>query len=87
MRVGGEVQAAAAVDAKGIPFTLSTVSVCPIEEVALTIKRPMWFQLYVLRDRGFMRNAPNEPKRQVAPRWSLPSICQHRARYRDAHSG
>ncbi|VEB52350.1 L-lactate dehydrogenase [Salmonella enterica subsp. enterica] len=51
----GEVQAAAAADAKGIPFTLSTVSVCPIEEVAPTIKRPMWFQLYVLRDRGFMR--------------------------------
>ena len=37
---------------QGIPFTLSTVSVCPIEEVAPTIKRPMWFQLYVLRDRG-----------------------------------
>ncbi|WP_254492053.1 alpha-hydroxy-acid oxidizing protein, partial [Salmonella enterica] len=52
-----EVQAAAAADAKVIPFTLSTVSVCPIEEVAPTIKLPMWFQLYVLRDRGFMRNA------------------------------
>ncbi|WP_254556016.1 alpha-hydroxy-acid oxidizing protein, partial [Salmonella enterica] len=37
----GEVQAAAAADAKGIPFILSTVSVCPIEEVAPTIKRPM----------------------------------------------
>lgn len=53
----GEVQAAKAADAHGIPFTLSTVSVCPIEEVAPAIKRPMWFQLYVLRDRGFMRNA------------------------------
>ena len=58
----GEVQAAAAADAKGIPFTLSTVSVCPIEEVAPTIKRPMWFQLYVLRDRGFMRNALERAK-------------------------
>ena len=47
---------------KGIPFTLSTVSVCPIEEVAPTIKRPMWFQLYVLRDRGFMRNALEQAK-------------------------
>ncbi len=53
----GEVQAAMAADKKGIPFTLSTVSVCPIEEVAPAINRPMWFQLYVLRDRGFMRNA------------------------------
>jgi L-lactate dehydrogenase (cytochrome) len=51
-----------AADAKGIPFTLSTVSVCPIEEVAPTIKRPMWFQLYVLRDRGFMRNALERAK-------------------------
>src|SRR5256885_4799796 len=53
----GEVQAARAADAHGIPFTMSTVSVCPIEEVAPKIKRPMWFQLYVLKDRGFMQNA------------------------------
>ena len=58
----GEVQAAKAADAHGIPFTLSTVSVCPIEEVAPAIKRPMWFQLYVLRDRGFMRNALERAK-------------------------
>ncbi|MGK4720532.1 alpha-hydroxy-acid oxidizing protein, partial [Salmonella enterica] len=58
----GEVLAAAAAYAKGIPFTLSTVSVCPIEEVAPTIKRPMLFQLYVLRDRGFMRNAIERAK-------------------------
>jgi L-lactate dehydrogenase (cytochrome) len=53
----GEVQAAMAADQKGIPFTMSTVSVCPIEEVAPQIQRPMWFQLYVLKDRGFMKNA------------------------------
>ncbi|VEI48293.1 L-lactate dehydrogenase [Actinobacillus equuli] len=50
----GEVQAAQAAENKGIPFTLSTVSICPIEEVTAAIKRPMWFQLYVLKDRGFM---------------------------------
>jgi len=53
----GEVQAARAADAQGIPFTMSSVSVCPIEEVVPQIKRPMWFQLYVLKDRGFMQNA------------------------------
>ncbi len=58
----GEVQAAKAAANKGVPFTLSTVSVCPIEEVALAIERPMWFQLYVLRDRGFMKNALERAK-------------------------
>ncbi len=53
----GEVQAARAAARKGIPFTLSTVSVCPIEEVQSQVDRPIWFQLYVLRDRGFMKDA------------------------------
>jgi L-lactate dehydrogenase (cytochrome) len=75
----GEVQAAVAADKKGIPFTLSTVSVCPIEEVTPAIKRPMWFQLYVLRDRGFMKNAWNVPKQQAVQPWYLPWICLYRA--------
>jgi len=52
----GEVQAARAAEAAGIPFTLSTVGVCPISEVAAATTKPFWFQLYVLRDRGFMRD-------------------------------
>ena len=51
----GEVQAARAAAAAGIPFCLSTVSVCAVEEVAPQSSAPLWFQLYMLRDRGFMR--------------------------------
>ncbi len=84
----GEVQAARAADAHGIPFTMSTVSVCPIEEVAPEIKRPMWFQLYVLKDRGFMRNALE--RAQAAGCTTLVFTVDMPvpgARYRDAHSG
>ncbi|WP_036767181.1 FMN-dependent L-lactate dehydrogenase LldD [Parvularcula oceani] len=52
----GEVQAARAAEAAGVPFTLSTVSACPLEEVAGATKAPLWFQLYVIRDRSFMRD-------------------------------
>ena len=52
----GEVQAARAAEAAGIPFTLSTVAACAIEEVQHGTTRPFWFQLYMIRDRGFMRD-------------------------------
>ena len=84
----GEVQAARAADAHGIPFTMSSVSVCPIEEVAPKIQRPMWFQLYVLKDRGFMQNALE--RAQAAGCTTLVFTVDMPvpgARYRDAHSG
>lgn len=52
----GEVQAARAAEKAGIPFCLSTVSACPIDEVAGGTSKPFWFQLYMIRDRGFMRD-------------------------------
>jgi L-lactate dehydrogenase (cytochrome) len=51
----GEILACRAAQAAGIPFTLSTMSICSIEDVAKAVGKPFWFQLYVMRDRGFMR--------------------------------
>ncbi len=50
----GEILAARACEAFGVPFTLSTMSVCSLEDVAAHTRKPFWFQLYVMRDRGFV---------------------------------
>src|SRR5690242_18422967 len=52
----GEILACRAAQAAGIPFTLSTMSICSIEDVAAAVEKPFWFQLYVIRDRAFMRD-------------------------------
>ena len=51
----GEILACRAAQAAGIPFTLSTMSICSIEDVAAAVAKPFWFQLYVMKDRGFIR--------------------------------
>ncbi|MCZ8310682.1 MAG: alpha-hydroxy acid oxidase [Magnetospirillum sp.] len=51
----GEILAARAAAAFGVPFTLSTMSICSIEDVATNTNKPFWFQLYVLRDRDFIK--------------------------------
>jgi L-lactate dehydrogenase (cytochrome) len=51
----GEILACRAAQAAGIPFTLSTMSICSIEDVAQAVGNPFWFQLYVMKDRGFIR--------------------------------
>ncbi|HSN00091.1 MAG TPA: alpha-hydroxy-acid oxidizing protein, partial [Rudaea sp.] len=48
----GEVQAVRAANAAGVPFTLSTVGICPLDEVRAASGAPFWFQLYMIRDRG-----------------------------------
>src|SRR5271168_3879712 len=51
----GEILACRAAQEAGIPFTLSTMSICSIEDVAGAVEKPFWFQLYVMKDRGFIR--------------------------------
>src|SRR3954468_17683914 len=52
----GEIMACRAAQAAGIPYTLSTMSINSIEDVAAAVEKPFWFQLYVMRDRGFARS-------------------------------
>ncbi len=84
----GEVQTVRAACRRNIPFIQSTVSVCPLAEVAAQASRPIWFQLYVLKDRGFMRDVMRRA-------WELGATTLvftvdmpvPGARYRDLHSG
>lgn len=83
----GEVQAARAAKAAGIPACLSTVSICQIADVAKAAD-PFWFQLYVLRDRGFMKELIATAKAAGAEALVFTvDMPVPGARYRDAHSG
>lgn len=55
LRANGEILAAKAAEEFGVPFTLSTMSICSIEDVAENTNSPFWFQLYVMRDRDFIQ--------------------------------
>ena len=84
----GECQAAKAAAAKGVPFSLSTVSVCDLREVSKASPAPIWFQLYVLRDRGFMRDLLAKAAEAGATALVFTAdMPVPGARYRDAHSG
>ncbi|GFZ79752.1 L-lactate dehydrogenase [Sphingobium fuliginis] len=84
----GEVQAARAAEAAGIPFCLSTVSACPLEEVAGGVNAPFWFQLYMIRDRGFMRALLQKAKALGCSALIFTvDMPVPGSRYRDYHSG
>lgn len=51
----GEILCCLAAQAAGVPFTLSTMSICSIEDVAAAVSKPFWFQLYIMKDKGFIR--------------------------------
>ena len=83
----GEVQASKAATAAGIPFCLSTVSVCAVEEVAATGTAP-WFQLYMLKDRGYMRELLARAKAAGCPVLVFTvDLPLPGSRYRDVRSG
>ena len=58
----GEIKAAKAAEKFGVPFTLSTMSICSIEDIAENTSKPFWFQLYVMRDRGFIERLIDRAK-------------------------
>ena len=66
-RADGEILAARAAGKFGIPFTLSTMSICSIEDVAENVDQPFWFQLYVQRDRDFIAKLLDRAKAAQCP--------------------
>lgn len=84
----GECQAVRAAETAGIPFTLSTVSACSLAEVAGAASKPFWFQLYMTRDRGFMRELLQEAvELKCSTLVFTVDMPVPGSRYRDYHSG
>ena len=84
----GEVQAARAAEGFGVPFTLSTVSICPIEEIRANTTKSFWFQLYVIRDRGYARELLQRAHAAGCPVLALTvDLAVLGARYRDVRNG
>jgi L-lactate dehydrogenase (cytochrome) len=83
-----EVQAARAAEAAGIPFCESTVSICSIEEVRAATAAPFWYQLYVMRDRGYARELMQRAHAAACPVLVLTvDLAVMGARYRDIRNG
>ena len=84
----GEVQAVRAANGADIPFCLSTVSACPLDEVAKAATKPFWFQLYMIRDRAFMRDLIAQAKAAGCSALVFTvDMPVPGSRYRDYHSG
>jgi L-lactate dehydrogenase (cytochrome) len=84
----GECQAVRAAEQAGIPFTLSTVGACAIGEVAAAAAKPFWFQLYMIRDRAFMRDLLAQAKAANCSALVFTvDMPVPGSRYRDYHTG
>jgi L-lactate dehydrogenase (cytochrome) len=88
MHPDGEILAARAAQAFGVPFTLSTMSICSIEAVREAVAEPFWFQLYVMRDRGFAASLIERAKAARCPALMLTADLQIQGqRHRDIKNG
>ena len=84
----GEMLGARAAERFGVPFTLSTMSICSIEDVASAVSRPFWFQLYVMRDRGFSASLIDRAKQAKCAALVLTLDLQIQGqRHRDLKNG
>lgn len=84
----GEVQAARAAHAAGVPFTLSTVGACSLREVHAGVQNPFWFQLYMIRDRAFMSDLLDQAEEFGCSALVFTvDMPVPGSRYRDYHSG
>ncbi len=88
LHADGEILAARAARAFGVPFTLSTVSICSIEAVRAAVQQPFWFQLYVMRDRGFAASLIERAKAAQCSALMLTADLQIQGqRHRDIKNG
>lgn len=84
----GEIHGARAAAAFGVPFCLSTMSICSIEDVRAAVPEPFWFQLYVMRDRGFVRDLIARAEAAACPVLVLTADLQVQGqRHRDVKNG
>jgi L-lactate dehydrogenase (cytochrome) len=88
MHADGEILAARAAQAFGVPFTLSTMSICSIEAVRAAVEQPFWFQLYVMRDRGYSAELLQRAKAAQCSALMLTADLQIQGqRHRDLKNG
>lgn len=88
LHADGEILAARAAQAAGVPFTLSTVSICSIEAVRAAVEKPFWFQLYVMRDRDFAASLIQRAKTAQCSALVLTADLQIQGqRHRDIKNG
>jgi len=84
----GEIHACRAAHKSGVPYCLSTASICSIEDVRAAVDRPFWFQLYILRDRGFVSSLVERAKLAGCPVLVVTvDLAAHGQRHQDFRNG